>query len=90
MEAQAVTDLPGLIEVRWTDTTCIAKWVEVGELGEWAQEGGWECSTVGYMLYQDEDCIVIAARLALDAEPTQCGLVERIPKGVILSTKALT
>jgi hypothetical protein len=38
----------------------------------------------------DDDCVVLAARIAIAAEPAQIGLFERIPKGVITQRWTLT
>lgn len=74
---------PILVMVEWVDTTNIASWERFEEIAEWAVDGGFVCRNVGYLVHEDDDCVVLAARVALKAEPNQVGLFERIPKGVI-------
>jgi hypothetical protein len=69
--------------VEWTDATNIATWVDLDEIAEWSKEGGFVCRNVGYLVHEDDECIVLAARVALLAEPAQVGLFERLPKRII-------
>jgi hypothetical protein len=78
-----VADYPPLVAVEWVDTTNIATWEHLADVHEWAAEGGFVCRNVGYLVHEDDDCVVLAARIALEAEPQQIGLFERVPKGVI-------
>ncbi len=80
---------PQLAWVEWIDTTNIPTWEDLDTIPEWAKDGGFVCRNVGYLIYEDEDCVVLAARVALGAEPQQVGLFERIPKGVIRKFKRL-
>lgn len=72
-----------LVMVEWHDTTNIAAWTTVEEVEEWAPEGSWVCRNIGYLVYEDFDCVVLAARTALDANPPQVGLYERVPTRAI-------
>ena len=76
-------DYPPLVMVEWIDTTNIAQWVDLDEIPEWATDGGFVCRNVGYLVHEDDDCVVLAARVAIGANPEQVGLFERVPKGVI-------
>lgn len=86
----ADTAYPPLLLVEWTDATNIPTWVELSEIAEWAKEGGFVCRNVGYLVHEDDDCIVLAARVALLAEPPQVGLFERLPKRIITARRELT
>jgi len=83
-------DYPPLVMVEWTDTTNIAAWTNLDEIADWAPSGGFVCRNIGYLIHEDDDCMILAARVALSAEPEQVGLFERIPKGVITQRWTLT
>lgn len=74
---------PKLHGVEWVDTTNIATWEHLDGIAAWAADGGFVCRNVGYLIHEDDHCVVLAARIAIEAEPAQVGLFERIPKGVI-------
>jgi hypothetical protein len=74
---------PPLLLVEWIDVTNISEWTNLADIPEFAKDGGYICRNAGYLVYEDDDCIVLAARVALLAEPEQVGLFERIPKSVI-------
>lgn len=74
---------PPLVMVEWIDTTNIATWTDLDDIAGWAIDGGFVCRNLGYLVHEDDTCVVLAARVALGAEPAQVGLFERIPKGVI-------
>lgn len=69
--------------VEWIDTTNIAEWTVLSEVAEWAGDGGFICRNVGYLIHEDSDCVVLAARAAFRATPPQVGLYERVPKSAI-------
>lgn len=77
-----------IIEVVWEDTTNVAQWQTRDELVEWAQAGGWVARNIGYLVYEDDACVVVAARLVEDEE-RHIGLAERIPKRAVLSRQEL-
>ncbi|MCU1679219.1 MAG: hypothetical protein JWM93_3977 [Frankiales bacterium] len=82
-ESDAPITYPPLVVVEWVDATNIATWQDLDEIPDWAAEGGFVCRNVGYLVHEDDDCVVLAARIALDAEPQQVGLFERLPKSII-------
>jgi|SRR5579871_1246320 len=77
------------VVVEWIDTANVAAWQEPGELAEWAKDGGWVCRSVGWVAYEDDECVVLSARRA---DSGQWGLSERIPKSAIraVSTSDVT
>lgn len=77
-----------LVIVTWEDTTNVAAWQTRGEMAEWAQAGGWICHNVGWVVHEDDECIVLAARQVEDEEK-HVGLAERIPKRAVLSRQAI-
>lgn len=83
-------EFPALTVVEWTDATNIPTWATLTEIAEWAGGGGFICHNVGYLVYEDDECVVLAARLAFDAEPPQAGLYERIPKDIISNRWTVT
>lgn len=83
-------DYPPLVMVEWIDATNIATWERLDEIAEWAKDGGFVCRNVGYLVHEDDECVVLAARIALEADPKQVGLFERIPKGIIQRRWTLT
>lgn len=85
-----MAEFPPLVMVEWTDATNIPTWVDLDEIASWAVDGGFICRNVGYVVHEDDDCIVLAARVALDAEPAQVGLFERLPKRIITARWELT
>lgn len=72
-----------LVMVTWEDTTNVAAWQTHDEMEEWARAGGWVAHNVGFLVYEDNECVVVAAR-AVDDEERHVGLAERIPKRAIL------
>lgn len=69
--------------VRWEDTTNIAAWSDAEELDDFARNGAWVCENVGWVLVDNEDCIVLAGRRTTDGK--HVGLFERIPRRAIIS-----
>ena len=64
----------------WVDATNVATWLDADELNEWAKDGGWICQNVGWVSYEDDDCVVLSARRSNSGH---WGLSERIPKQAI-------
>lgn len=77
-----------IVEVVWEDTTNIAAWQTRDELVEWAKARGWIARNIGYLVYEDDDCVVVAARTVEDEE-RHVGLAERIPKRAVLERHEL-
>lgn len=74
---------PPLVVVEWEDATNVATWEALSQVPVWANDGTQVCRSVGYLVYEDDTCLVLAARVSLHTEPRQVGLFERIPKGCI-------
>lgn len=75
-------DKPKLVRIWWTDTTNVAGgWYDPDELKDFATNQIWRCSNIGWLIYEDDDCVVLAGRLTNDL--SQVGLVERIPRKMI-------
>lgn len=72
---------PDLVNVYWHDACNIAEWMDDQEIVEEFRDNPsrWECQSVGWLIYEDEHCIVVAARRG---EKTW-GLSERIPKSIV-------
>ncbi|MBV9291585.1 MAG: hypothetical protein JO222_03980 [Frankiales bacterium] len=62
-----------LVAVEWEDTTNVAGWQSLAAVADWATDGSWHVTNVGYLVHEDDDCLVVAARLAFDADPPQAG-----------------
>jgi hypothetical protein len=75
-----------LVMVTWEDTTNVAAWQRHDEMVEWAKAGGWIAHNIGFLVYEDDDCVVVAARTVEDEE-RHVGLAERIPKRAILKMR---
>ena len=74
---------PPLMCVEWVDTMNVATWQPLAEVEGWATGGGFACRNVGYLVFEDDACVVLAGRFNLDGAVSQVGLAERIPKGMI-------
>lgn len=73
-----------LLKVRWTDATNVAGgWHDADDLAEFATNGAWECTNTGWLVYEDDKCVVLAGRMTDDGQ--NVGLIERIPKAAITS-----
>ena len=72
----------GWVRVTWVDTTNIAAWQTQEELEEFAKDGGWVCENIGWISYEDDDCVVVSSRRSGSGH---WGLSERIPKVSIKS-----
>jgi hypothetical protein len=77
-----------LLRVSWTDSTNVAGgWHDEEDLHQFAADGAWECTNTGWLVHEDETCLVLAARMTDDGK--QVGLVERIPKAAITARQEL-
>lgn len=72
-----------LTVVEWDDTTCVAAWLDRPEVAGLATDGAWRCHNVGWLVYEDDDCVVLSARRSGDSQ-RHVGLSERIPKRAIV------
>jgi hypothetical protein len=82
-DCETVPSASTLAVVTWEDTTNVATWQDADDIKEFATDGGWVCQNVGWVVYEDEDCIVLAARRA-DDKQQHVGLAERIPKRSVI------
>lgn len=78
-------DYPPLQVVEWVDATNIATWEPLSDIEKWATGDGFLCRNVGYLVYEDDNCVVLAARFSPDGKATSIGLFERLPKGMIVA-----
>lgn len=75
---------PKLVHVEWTDAhNNNGNWYTHDEILEFIEDNHFQCSHVGWLIYEDEDCIVLAARK--DRPGDQYGLIEKIPKRMVES-----
>jgi len=80
-------EYPSLTCVEWIDAMNIAAWQPLSEVAAWATGDGFLCRNVGYLVHEDDNCVVLAARFNLDGpdgDDSQVGLFERLPKGMIV------
>ena len=71
--------------ILWKDIqSCDEPWVDLKEAKEMKPV---EMKTVGYILEQTEDCVVIASTLCQDGESV--GSVNAIPMGTVVSIEKL-
>src|ERR1044072_285568 len=77
---------PRLAIVRWEDTTNIAAWSTPEEVVEFARDGAWVSENVGWVVADNDDCIVLAARRTVDM--AHVGLYERITPRAVLDVHA--
>jgi hypothetical protein len=77
-----------LLQVSWTDTTNVAGgWHDDDELATFAADEVWECTNTGWLVYEDDKCLVLAGRMTDDGD--HVGLLERIPKTAITARKVI-
>jgi hypothetical protein len=71
-----------LVRVYWTDAhNTSGGWHDRDELLEFVEDNNWRCSNVGWLAYEDDECVAIAARVTHSKD--QFGLIERIPRKMI-------
>lgn len=76
---------PPLVCVEWEDATNIPVWKDHAYVVAWATQNDFTVRNVGYLVHEDENCVVLAARYAPDPEDgDSMGLFERLPKGMIV------
>lgn len=71
--------------VRWADAFGSGEWTDVDEAIE--DHGRWVCHSVGFVIAEDDNGIVLAATLS--AEDRACNWL-RIPRGMIQYRTQLT
>lgn len=82
--------IPELVKVDWADATNIATWMSQEDIIDWLEQKTYVSNNVGYLVYEDDDCVVVAARQG-NFTPGEYawGLVERIPKPMVLGVTYL-
>lgn len=78
-----------LEKVTWHDATSIGHWTDLADIPEFATDHGFVVTNVGYLVYEDDACIVLAARITLGADPQQVGIFERLPKSMIVKREVI-
>lgn len=77
-----------LLKLSWVDSTNVAGgWHDAEDLAAWAVNGAWECSNTGWLVYEDDQCYILAGRMTDDGN--NVGLIERIPKLAVTAKKIL-
>jgi hypothetical protein len=71
---------PPLVIVHWSDAFNVAQWGDKDAVRRMLADRSWNCTNVGYLIYEDKRCVVVAARSSC---ADQVGLVERIPRGMV-------
>ena len=79
-----------LLLVVWLDAGVISQgdWMTREEVLEHGDAGKFLNRTVGWLIYEDKVCIILASQIAESDRP-EYDLVMRIPKSLIRSRKAL-
>jgi hypothetical protein len=78
-----------LLRVHWVDCTNVAGgWHDAEDLEHFATNGAWECSNTGWLVWEDDRCYVLAARMTDDGR--NVGLIERIPKAAVTRKTVLS
>jgi hypothetical protein len=81
-----MTMIPELVLVQWDDAhNNQGAWV-YGEdgLNEFATDERFQVSQAGWLVYEDDKCVVIASRITRNDTPERAyGQLERIPKRMI-------
>lgn len=77
-----------LVVVRWEDATNVAEWTDLDEAQRFENTSfDYRCTNVGYLIRDDAECVVVAARASGDFGAV--GLIERIPRGMVLEVITL-
>lgn len=77
-----------LVVVEWEDATNVAEWTEREEAAKFDRfEFDFLCTNVGYLIRNDDECVIVAARATGDLK--NVGLFERIPRGMVRSVRSL-
>lgn len=75
---------PPMVVVEWEDATNAAEWHDYEKVVAFSADEfdtDWNCTNVGYLLREDEECVIVASRATGNFE--QMGLAERIPRGMV-------
>lgn len=85
-------DNPILVRFEWVDAhNNQGAWLDEESLREFAKDEAYQVTQVGYLVYEDELCYVIASRLSKPSKEygQSFGMIERIPKRLITSYEYL-
>ena len=75
-----------LLEVKWVDAHNLSGgWNDKDELDVFAKDEAYKVTSVGFLVHEDDLCIVLAGRVspATDNYEAHYGLLERLPKKII-------
>jgi hypothetical protein len=81
-----------LLRITWVDAhNNQGSWVSQEELESFGKDEAYHVTQVGYKVYEDDLCIVLASRLSTPSEEygQSFGMIERIPKKLIDSEEQL-
>lgn len=70
---------PPLVRVEWRDATLLGGWHDKDTIKEWVADPVPIVVTVGLMLRDDDECIVLAG----SENPDEFGDLNKIPKGMV-------
>lgn len=78
-----------VVLVEWEDAVNFGNWADLFDAIEFdpANAVDFHCRSVGYLIRDDDECVVLASRASGQFE--QVGLVERIPRGMVRSKTVL-
>jgi hypothetical protein len=86
-------DYPPIVKVDWVDVQNVAgSWHDTDELTSFAKDEAYKVTSVGWRVYEDDLCVVLAGRYSPKTEQfgEHYGMVERIPKKIIDNTAPIT
>lgn len=81
-----------LLKITWVDAhNNQGAWVTQDDLHEFGRDEAYRVTQVGYKVWEDELCIVLASRLSKPSKEygQSFGMLERIPKKLIDSEEIL-
>lgn len=79
---------PPIVVVHWEDASNCATWTDRDQAQAFTDfEFDVNCTNVGYLLRDDDECVVVGARATGDFK--EVGLVERIPRGCVQSVTVI-
>ena len=79
---------PPLVEVRWVDCATADGWTTVSHLKKLAKVQI-RCVTVGYLVHEEKDVIVVVQTLGWDGRHARCDKASMIPRAYIRKMKVI-
>lgn len=71
-----------IVMVKWEDATNSGEWNTLEGAQKFEDfEFNYHCYSVGYLIRDDDECVILASRATRDF--SNVGLVERIPRGMV-------